>query len=788
MQNITENKKVKWIWTSNIAEKDSYKRFRKKFFWSPASDGRIIAEIAGDSTWVLFVNGKRISGGQYSDFPHQRTFSTFDITPYLVQGENTLAVSVHYIGVELLLYLPGVPHLRMAISNKKNDLLCQTDRSWKCSADTAFAGNGKLMTTQAGFIFEYDFRHEENWQSPDFDDSKWENAVELEIDTLTLEARSVPQLQELAPTGAVLQNCGSLLRPSDIDDIPAHCCKKDYLQTEIPSDVFAEEGLWWRKRFPSGKDIFHPLKPVKNDGTANGRFLIFDLEKEESGFLYFSIRSSAGTIIDIAHGEHLDDGRVRMCNTDGRYNFTDRYITGEGINRFSYCHRRLGCRYLELHITNITGDLSIESIGLIPLQLPIGESAYLKCADNELLHLNELSKRTLHLCMHEHYEDCPWREQALWNYDARLQMLHGYYTWGNYDFAVQSLELMRKSCKDGFLTLTEPGKSVITIPMFTLAYIVALHDRLLYGGFWETLDKHLECAEGILRNALKNCENGLYFVNTEKRFWNFYEWRGELERLNERIQLPWNLYLYEALKAYAEMLRSCKKSNQAEEFENLYTNLGKNIESFFRDGNIYSILTPGQAEHSYKLMQYLMLANNLVPEKRKANLYDAILSGNLLETTSANTYFLMEALMSCNADSRKVCYNELLNEFRPMLYNGATSLWETSTGASDMDGSGSLCHGWSAVSLTFTGRYLLGVQPLEPGFSVCQIKIYPSHLDSAAGTVPTPFGSIEVKWRKHSDNTLSVEVAAPEKCELKTAEYPEFPVQKWNIKKKVEIL
>lgn len=144
--------------------------------------------------------------------------------------------------------------------------------------------------------------------------------------------------------------------------------------------------------------------------------------------------------------------------------------------------------------------------------------------------------------------------------------------------------------------------------------------------------------------------------------------------------------------------------------------------------------------------------------------------------------------MSCNADSRKVCYNELLNEFRPMLYNGATSLWETSTGASDMDGSGSLCHGWSAVSLTFTGRYLLGVQPLEPGFSVCQIKIYPSHLDSAAGTVPTPFGSIEVKWRKHSDNTLSVEVAAPEKCELKTAEYPEFPVQKWNIKKKVEIL
>lgn len=37
--------------------------------------------------------------------------------------------------------------------------------------------------------------------------------------------------------------------------------------------------------------------------------------------------------------------------------------------------------------------------------------------------------------MHEHYEDYPWREQALYAFDSRNQALYGYYAFGNYDFA-----------------------------------------------------------------------------------------------------------------------------------------------------------------------------------------------------------------------------------------------------------------------------------------------------------------------------------------------------------------
>lgn len=48
--------------------------------------------------------------------------------------------------------------------------------------------------------------------------------------------------------------------------------------------------------------------------------------------------------------------------------------------------------------------------------------------DDKLLQkIYDVSVYTLKCCMHEHYEDCPWREQALYTMDSRNQMLCGYY-------------------------------------------------------------------------------------------------------------------------------------------------------------------------------------------------------------------------------------------------------------------------------------------------------------------------------------------------------------------------
>jgi alpha-L-rhamnosidase len=147
-----------------------------------------------------------------------------------------------------------------------------------------------------------------------------------------------------------------------------------------------------------------------------GRFLVIDLGREEVGWLTFTLDAPAGTILDVAHGEHLDDGRVRAAI--GNRNFADRYICCDGAQEFTLPFRRLGARYIEVHLSNYGRPIRLNYVGLRPAVLPVKFAGAFTCSDSLAESVFAIGVRTLHLCMHEHYEDCPWREQALY---ARAQ-------------------------------------------------------------------------------------------------------------------------------------------------------------------------------------------------------------------------------------------------------------------------------------------------------------------------------------------------------------------------------
>jgi alpha-L-rhamnosidase len=61
----------------------------------------------------------------------------------------------------------------------------------------------------------------------------------------------------------------------------------------------------------------------------------------------------------------------------------------------------------------------------------------------------------------------------------------------------------------------------------------------------------------------------------------------------------------------------------------------------------------------------------------------------------------------------------------------------------------SLCHAWAgAAPVMLLSRGVLGVEPLTPGFALCQVTPAPSGIAAGYGTVPTPRGLIEVEWSK----------------------------------------
>ncbi len=74
----------------------------------------------------------------------------------------------------------------------------------------------------------------------------------------------------------------------------------------------------------------------------------------------------------------------------------------------------------------------------------------------------------------------------------------------------------------------------------------------------------------------------------------------------------------------------------------------------------------------------------------------------------------------------------------------------------------SLCHGWASGPTSWLSRHVLGITPLEPGFT--RVKIAPrlGSLAWAEGSYPTPKGPIRIRHDRQADGSLRSTVAAPE--------------------------
>ncbi len=283
--------------------------------------------------------------------------------------------------------------------------------------------------------------------------------------------------------------------------------------------------------------------------------VVYDLGSEQVGFLCLKLDSPCAQDITIAYGEHIEDGRVRRII--GGRDFSVFYRAKEGRNVYRNPFRRLGCRYLEIHSEQ---PVTVEQLGIAPTMYVLAERERPRL-DALQEKIYDMCVETLHLCMHEHYEDCPWREQALYAMDSRNQMLCGYYAFGEYRFPRASLELMSKDRReDGLLSICYPIEMDFVIPAFSLHYITECREYLEYSGDREflreiypklvsvveaftgrmeeghsmeerrSMEKVHSAEEEHPMEEVHSREDGLVlpFAGRE-RYWNFYEWREGLD-------------------------------------------------------------------------------------------------------------------------------------------------------------------------------------------------------------------------------------------------------------------
>ena len=163
---------------------------------------------------------------------------------------------------------------------------------------------------------------------------------------------------------------------------------------------------------------------------------IYDLGAETAGYAFLVVDCENDCTVTLTYGEQLLTGEVSRIIPGGYKNvgrdFSMDFKCKKGKNTFTNYFLRLAGRYLQIYAD---APIKVEKVGLIPVYYPLTEkSIALSGIDKQIY---DVAVRTLRLCMHEHYEDCPWREQALYSLDSRNQMLCGYYAFKKVNFSVK---------------------------------------------------------------------------------------------------------------------------------------------------------------------------------------------------------------------------------------------------------------------------------------------------------------------------------------------------------------
>lgn len=638
--------------------------------------------ISASTQYAVYVNGAFVNCGQYEGYEDYQVYDTLDLTPYVKDGENTLLIG-HYVcgdnGFSTKRKLK--PGLLFAVWNGETQA-AYSDTNCMYRENAHFLPTREKITVQMAYTFEYDATATETAFVP---------AVLAEKEK-HLYPRPIKKL-DISEFEAAEPRAYGLFMDEEKDEPKAVRMKNAFLRFDRYNCFRkeAEHTMYW---------------VVGEERQKDGVYMIFDLKRECTGLLEFELDVEEDCEVLIGYGEHLDDLRVRT-HMGGR-NFCFRYMAKAGKNHFFYPYQRLGLRYLQFHVYNTTGRLRA---GIRHQMYPLTKYPC-TMSDHLYQRIYEVGTRTLECCMHEHYEDCPWREQALYAMDSRVQMLCGYYAFKEYDFARASLDLMRRSLReDNLLVMCAPSDIKTNIPSFTAVYVRQVLEYVQYSKDQAFLAEAFDVLQRIVDGFAARIESN-HLVANLKGYWNFYEWTPGMDgnRPEDKVEealydAPLNAFISDAFACFAKICE-IYRPELAEKYENLHQELNKALHEQFFDPEHGAYLSRiGDEAPRHALTQGLLLFADAVPEEYKAQVCSAITDGSLIAASISMTIYVYEALLKQGDCYKEYIMADIRKVWGKMLNAGADTFWETEKGADDFAYAGSLCHGWSAVPIYIWGRY-----------------------------------------------------------------------------------
>lgn len=450
---------------------------------------------------------------------------------------------------------------------------------------------------------------------------------------------------------------------------------------------------------------------IKGRIIRDGDSTLLDLGEETTGFLYLDITCGKKGNVIISYGEHILDGGVRRKIGDCDFSVT--YGAQEGENKYINCFRRLGCRYLEIFADEGVVK-SINAIGIYPTGYQTKRKK-VKYRDKIVDKINSICVKTLELCMHEHYEDCPWREQGMYCFDGRNQALCGYYAFsgGNAEYARANLVLISNSIdKYGLLSLCATGGIDFPIPFFSLAYFLAVDEYVTFTGDGTLLDEVKPSLDKIYAIFKAKIEDNGLIARFPAPFWNFYEWSDGNDNYDDDLgknkNKPKEKEYHCALNCAFVLADIAYRKLFGLPSDGIEKTITAITETFENEDGSFKI-SDKRDKTGCLVTALAILAGAATDKGKSAKLIADCLEkrdNGMIDSTLSTKGFVYDALLKSDVSYGAFIVDDIIKTYKPMIDVGATSFWETELGPDDFGGIGSMCHGWSAMPIIYFAKIL----------------------------------------------------------------------------------
>ncbi|MCW5933404.1 MAG: family 78 glycoside hydrolase catalytic domain [Fimbriimonadia bacterium] len=510
--------------------------------------------------------------------------------------------------------------------------------------------------------------------------------------------------------------------------------------------------------------------------------LLIDFGKETVGFVLLEMSAPEGTQFDFNGFEYLDPLHIdRIQWTSGLSN-TFRYISRAGWQKFRSLTRR-GFRYATLTIRfpeGVKDPVLLREIRCHQNTYPYSERGEFHCSDSRLNAAWNISRHTIRLCSEDTFVDCPSYEQTFWVGDARNEALFAYTAFGDYTLTRRCLLLAGESLKHSPLVESQvPSGWENILTAWALLWTIACHEHYLYSGdnsFLEQIYIRLAVQNRNLHEKYLN-DKGLLDI----RAWNMLDW-APMDTPGEGVVTHQNMWLALAYERSAQVANWLGQTEDAQTWRQWAQDLKTAIQTHLWNESKQAYtdcLKPDGSQSPVFSQQTQVVAYlcGIVPKEKESLFTGSAGKAGYLQDPPEGFVrigspfamaFQLEALALAN-DQKRIL--ELIRTWWGlMLDQDATTCWETFPGRvpkSPMEAeqigwfTRSHCHAWSAAPAFALPAYVLGVQPLEPGFKTFAVKPFLGDLQWAHGRVPTPFGEIQIALVKQKEG-IALQIQVPE--------------------------